>query len=59
MVKMNKIFMVIVPELGCREVGCFSDVKTGFDEGMVKVTVLKYLLNKNILNGESCQWGSK
>jgi len=51
--------MVIVPELGCREVGCFSDVKTGFDEGMVKVTVLKYLLNKNILNGESCQWGSK
>lgn len=33
MVKMNKNFFVIVPELGCREVGCFGDVKAGFDEG--------------------------
>jgi len=35
MVKMNKIFMVIGPELGCRKVGCLSDVKAGFDAGMV------------------------
>ena len=33
MVKMNKIFMVIVPELGPCEVGCLSDVKARFDEG--------------------------
>ena len=30
---MNKIFMIIVPELGLREVGCLSNVKAGFDEG--------------------------
>jgi len=37
--------MVIVPELGCREVGCFSDVKAGFDEGRWSFgSCLNYLL---------------
>jgi hypothetical protein len=56
MVKMNKIFMVIVPELGCREVVCFSDVKEGFDEGMVILEVADLSTVFTFLNGETSPW---
>jgi len=56
MVKINKIYMIIVPELGCREVGCLSDVKAGFDEGMVILEVADLSTVYAFLNGETRPW---
>lgn len=39
---MNKIYMIIAPELGCRELGCSKEIrKAGFDEGMVNLEIVK------------------